>query len=170
MNLQEMLLAEHSKKQCNKIVQYIGNDKNRFAKLMRFFFRGEYRITQRAAWPLSYCVKQHPSLIRPYFKRLINNLAKKGLHDAITRNTVRLLQDLDIPRAYHGQLMSICFDLVQSNETAVAVKAFSLTILGNFSRQYPEILPELKLIIEERWEQETAAFHSRAKKILKNLK
>ena len=62
--------------------------------------------------------------------------------------------------------MGICFDFIQSNEIAIAVKAFSLTILQNLSRQYPDIIPELKLIIEERWEHETAAFRSRAKKIL----
>ncbi|MEI9912474.1 MAG: hypothetical protein WDO71_24170 [Bacteroidota bacterium] len=48
-------------------------------------------------------------------------------------------------------------------------KAFSLTILQNLSRLYPEIRNEIKVIIEERWEHETAAFRSRAKKILKEL-
>ena len=167
MKLQEMLLAEHSKKQCDKIVKYIGNDATRFAALMQLFFRGEYRVTQRAAWPMSYCVRKYPALIQPYFNRLINNLRKKGLHDSVVRNTVRILQDVDIPKQYHGKLMSICFDFIQSNETPVAVKAFSLTILENMCTSYPEIFPELKLVIEERWEHETAAFRSRAKKILR---
>jgi len=43
-------------------------------------------------------------------------------------------------------------------------------VLENLSKQYPEIKHELKVIIEERWDYETAAFHSRAKRILKNLK
>jgi hypothetical protein len=167
MNLFEMLLAEHSKKQCDKIVKYIGSDKNRFAELMQLFFKGEYRVTQRAAWPMSYCVRKYPALIQPYFNRLINNLRKKGLHDSVVRNTVRILQDVDIPKKFHGKLMSTCFDFLQSNDIPVAIKAFSLTILGNFSKVYPEIYPELKLIIEERWEHETAAFRSRARKILK---
>ena len=167
MDIKEELLKEHSKKQCNKIVNYIGNDKKRFAELMRLFFRAEYRVTQRAAWPMSYCVRNHPELIKPYFKPLLDNLAKKGLHDSVLRNTVRLLQDVDIPTRYYGRLMNICFDFIQSNDTATAIKAFSLTILANLSKQYPDILAELKLIIEERWQLETAAFHSRAKKILK---
>jgi hypothetical protein len=49
---------------------------------------------------------------------------------------------------------------------ASAVKAFSLGIRDNLSKQYPEILQELKTIIEDRWDAETAAFRSRAKKIL----
>lgn len=167
MNIREVLLAGQSKKNCDKIVKYIGNDKKRFAELMKLFFEDEYRITQRASWPMSECVEKYPALINPYLTKLINNLKKKGLHDAIPRNTVRLLQHLDIPKKYHGKIMSICFDYIQSNDTAIAIKAFSLTILDNLSKQYPEIMSELKLIIGERWEHETAAFHSRARKILK---
>jgi hypothetical protein len=47
------------------------------------------------------------------------------------------------------------------------VKAFSLSILQNLSQQYPEIKKEVRLIIDERWPYETAAFHSRAKKFMK---
>ncbi|MBS1598144.1 MAG: hypothetical protein JST75_07950 [Bacteroidetes bacterium] len=167
MNIEEMLLVGQSKKQCDKIVKYIGHDKKRFAELMHLFFTGEWRITQRAALPMNNCVKKYPDLINPYFNRLINNLRKKEQHNAVPRNIVRLLQDIEIPKKYHGKIMSICFDYIQSNETAIAIKAFSLTVLENLSKQYPEIFPELKLIIEERWEHETAAFRSRARKILK---
>jgi hypothetical protein len=166
MNLKEALLKEHSKNQCDKIVKYIGSSKERFAELMKLFFESEYRVTQRAAWPMSYCVRNHPELIKPYFKKLIDNLIKKGVHDAVIRNSVRLLQDVEIPEKHHGKLMDICFGFIQSNETPVAIKAFSLTILEKLSKQYPDIISELKLIIEERWEHETAAFRSRAKKIM----
>lgn len=165
----EMLLREHSKKQCAKIVKYIGSDKARFASLMKLFFNGEYRVTQRAAWPMSYAAIKHPDLIQPYLNKLINNLDKEDLHDAIKRNTVRLLQEIDIPKKYHGKLMDTCFALIESHTAAAAIKAFSLTILHNLSKEYPEIKAELKLIIEDRWEHETAAFKSRGRKILKSL-
>ncbi|MBO9573423.1 MAG: hypothetical protein J7497_14630 [Chitinophagaceae bacterium] len=167
--LKDMILEEHSKKQCDRIIKYIGSDKKRFAALMKLFFEGEYRISQRAAWPMSYCVKNHPEIIEPYLNKLINNLRKEGLHNAIPRNTVRLLQDINVPKKYHGKLMDICFNFIASPQTAAAIKAFSLTILQHLSKEYPEIKAELKLIIEERWEHETPAFHSKAKKILKEL-
>lgn len=167
MDLKATILEEHSKAQCNKIVRYIGNNKERFAELMKLFFKGEYRVTQRAAWPMSYCVKKHPALIEPYYKALLDNLENADLHDSIRRNTVRLLQYVKVPEKFHVRVMTICFNFIQDNETAVAVKAFSLTVLHNLSKQYPEILQELKTIVEERWEYETAAFRSRAKKIFR---
>lgn len=165
-DIRQLLQEEHSKKQTLRIVKYIGNDKTRFAVLAELFFAGEYRITQRAAWPLSYCVRAYPGLIHPYFKRLLDNLRRKDIHVAVIRNTMRLLQDVDIPRRYHGQVMSICFDLIQTPETPIAVKAFSLTILANLAADYPDIGNELKLIIEEQWDQATPAFRVRAKRAL----
>ncbi len=150
-------------------MRYIGSDKTRFAVLIRLFFGDEYRITQRAAWPLSYCVRAHPVLIQPYFKPLLENLARKDIHVAVIRNTVRLLQDVSIPKKYHGLVMNTCFEFLQSPETPIAVKAFSLTILSNLATSYPEIRGELKLIIEEHWEHATPAFRSRAKRILKTI-
>ena len=64
--------------------------------------------------------------------------------------------------------MSTCFEFIQSPETPIAIKAFSLSILANLSSLYPDILGELKLIIEEQWEQATPAFRSRAKRILRS--
>ena len=168
-HLEKLLGEEHSKQQCDRIVKYIGKDKVRFAALMRLFFKGEYRITQRAAWPLSNIVRLHPGLITPYFKPLLDNLDKKDLHVAVVRNTIRLLQDVDIPGKYHGRVMSQCFAYVAAPETPVAVKAFSLTVLENLSKKYPDILPELKLLIEEQWDQAPPAFRSRARRILKMI-
>lgn len=168
MNLRETILAEHSKANCNKIVNWVGDSQERFDELFNLFLNSEFRVNQRAAWPISYCVINYPKLISRHFSRLIRNLHKPILHDSIKRNTVRLLQHIDIPEKFHGEIMDLCFHYISSPTEAVAIKAFSLSILQNLSKQYPEIRNEVKLIIEERWEYETAAFRSRAKKFLKS--
>jgi hypothetical protein len=167
MDIRTALLKEHSKAQCKKIVDYIGADKNKFSELMDVFFEGEYRVTQRAAWPLSYCIKENPNLIQPYLGKLLGILTKPGIHNAVSRNIIRLMQYIDIPKRFHGKTMTICFDLIAGENIPVAIKAFSLTVLDNLSKDYPEIASELKLIIEQRWDHETPAFRSRAKKILR---
>ncbi|WP_205511409.1 hypothetical protein [Longitalea arenae] len=169
MDLLKAIQKEHSKAQCEKIVRYVGGDKTRFAELMQLFLKGDYRVTQRAGWPLSICVEKHPELITPYFKQLLPLLKKPDVHIAVVRNTVRLLQFVAIPKTYHGELMNTCFEFVADPQTAPAVKASALTILENLSVLYPDIKPELKLIIEERWPYESAAFHTRARKILKRM-
>lgn len=169
MKLRETILKEHSKAQAEKIIKWIGDDQKRFDELFDLFLNDEYRVVQRAAWPLSYAVIKHPRFISRHFAKLLKNLKKPNLHDAVKRNTVRLLQDINIPEKYHGDIMNTCFDYIASPDEKVAVKVFSMTILENLSKQYPEIKQELKTIIEDRWDHETAAFRSRAKKILKRI-
>lgn len=169
MDLKTAILKEHSKKQCDLVVRYIGQDPKRFDELMELFFEGEYRIMQRAGWPMSYCVRQYPELIKPYFRRLIKNLENINITEAVIRNTVRVLEVVEIPKKWQGPVMNICFEYLLSNDMAAAIKAYTLTVLDHLRIQYPEIGPELKLVIEERWPHEKAAFRSRAKKILKKI-
>lgn len=166
MELRETILAEHSKAQTKAIVEWVGSSQQRFDALFHLFLHDEYRIVQRAAWPLSYCVIAHPQLIIRHFEKLVANLYAPGLPDAGKRNTVRLLQSIEIPERFQGEIMDLCFKYIASPSEAPAVKAFALTILQNLAQYYPEIKTEVKTIIEDRWEIESPAFRSRAKKFL----
>ena len=166
MNIKTALLKEHSKKQCAAIVKFIGNDQKKFDELFDLFLHDEYRVVQRAGWPISYCVEKYPDLIKKHFTKLLKNVEKKGIHDAVKRNTVRLLQYVQIPEKFHGQVMDLCFRYISSPTEAVAIKAFSISVLQNLAKRYPEIVNEIKLVIEERWNYETVAFKTRAKKLL----
>ena len=168
-NLRDAILREHSKAQCGKIVKWVGDDQLRFDELFHLFLGDEYRVTQRAAWPLAYCVSAHPGFVKKRFAEMIRNLYKPGLHNAIKRNTLRILQEVDIPKKYQGEVMNICFQYLASPAEAVAIKAFSLTILGNLAKPYPDILPEIKLLIEVQLPHQTPAFKSRAKRLLKDF-
>jgi hypothetical protein len=163
MILRDEIVKEHSKSQCTKIVQWIGDDQKRFDELFDLFLHDEYRVVQRAAWPLSYAVIAHPQFIKKHWAKLIKYMQQPGLHNAVKRNAVRLLQDMDIPEKYQGAIMNICFTYLESFDEAVAVKSFSLTVLGRLAKQYPEIIPEIKLLIESQIGHQTPAFKVRAR-------
>lgn len=167
MNLEEILINEHSKTTCDKIVHWVGNSQHRFDQLFSLFIGNDPLLAQRASWPLGYAAVANPCLIDKHFKELLENVKKKGVHNAIKRNTVRILQDISIPEDFQGDVMNLCFDYLMSPEEKPAIKAFSLTVLQNLSVQYPEILPELRTIIQDRWDFESKAFQSRARKILR---
>ncbi len=171
MNIREELLRDkiHLKEQALKISTYACSSPKHFKELMQCFLSNEYRLAQRAAWSVSWSGKKNPELINPYIKDLVAQLSRSDVHDAVIRNSVRILQQIQIPKSLHGKLMNACFSFIESNTTPVAIKAFSLTTLFNLSATYPEIKNELKLLIEERWNNETAAFRSRGSNILKRL-
>src|SRR5689334_9078815 len=112
MNLRQTLLSNASKATCIKVVNWIGDSQARFDQLMEIFIEGEPRLVQRAAWPLSYAAIAHPELVKKNFGRLIRNLKRPNLHPAVSRNTIRLLQEISVPKRYQGQLMDLCFRYV----------------------------------------------------------
>lgn len=169
MNIREEILKEHSKEQALKIATYACASQKNFKELMKCFMSDEYRLAQRAAWSVSWAARKQPEMIRPYIKDLVSQMQRTDIHPAVVRNSVRVLEQIEIPEKFHGEVMNTCFGFVEDPSTPIAIKAFSLTTLFNLSHQYPEIRQELKLIIEERWETETAAFRARGKRILKEM-
>ncbi len=170
MNLRAEILAKHSKAQTNMIMEWIGTSQKRFDELVQLFLTDEYRVVQRAAWPIGSIAEIQPQLLKKHLPVFVALLRKPGLHNAVRRNITRLLQYVSIPESLKGDVMDACFSFICDVQEKAAVKAFSLTILEQLAKEYPEILPEIITVIEERWDYETAAFHSRARKILKKSK
>ena len=170
MNLREAILAEHSKTNTQKIVQWIGNDPEKIQKLIYILFNDEHHIVQRAAWVLSDVAEIHAVAVQKYIPALVEKLKDTGAHIAVKRHIYRMLQYLELPEIIHGDLMNNCFESLINPREALAVRAFAMSILARMAETYPEIGNELKLIIEDTLQHEAAAsFKSRAKKVLNQL-
>ena len=87
---------------------------------MELFFDTEYRISQRAAQTVSHCIDKNSELIIPYIGQLISNL-ENNPEVAIKRNTVRILQNQEIPEEYQGILVEKCFEYLLSSNEAIAI-------------------------------------------------
>jgi len=170
MDVRAQLLVEHSKANTQKITAYIGDAPDRIAELMNCFFSNEYRVTQRAAMAVSDCFDQNPELMRPYLKLLCQNLENEDLHIAVKRNTVRILQFIDIPEELQAPLFDRCLAFLMDAKMPIAVKAFSMGILYNICKGFPDLKAEVIPVIEqELTHTESAGVRSRAKNILKKL-
>lgn len=168
MDLKKELLKEHSRRQTNKIVDYIGKSPSRFKSLVTIFLNGPYRITQRAAWPLACCVRAYPPLIQPHLKSVLAMLNQPDAHDAVKRNILRFLQDIEIPRKFYGTLADRCFTLMDPKEP-IAIRVFSMSVLANIAKHEPDLRQELRIVIEDQLPYASAGFLSRSRKVLKQL-
>lgn len=166
MSMEEEILSDHSKEHALKIAGYACSSSENFKALMECFMSNDYRLAQRAAWSVNWAARKKPEMVEPYIKDLVAVLDKKDVHDAVIRNSLRVLEETEIPEKYHGEVMNACFGFIEKPGTPGAFKAYSITIIEKLSKFYPEILDELKLIIRENWDHETPAFKSRGKKIL----
>ncbi|MBW7912176.1 MAG: hypothetical protein H3C54_00365 [Taibaiella sp.] len=168
MDIRAEILKEHSKQNAEAVTKWVGASPQRVAQLIDLFLHDEYRVVQRLAQVVGKLADTHPQLVTPWLPQLVRRMNEPGVHVAVKRNVVRILQYVDIPEALHGDLMNTCFDLLADPNETVAVRVFSMTVLDKLSAQYPEIRQELKVIIEDVLEQGcTAAFRARARMVLK---
>lgn len=168
MNLEEEILRADHKGQAVSVANYIGSDHERFRRLMALFFSRDDRTCQRSSWVVAHCIDSNLQLVEPYLKKMVKNL-NNNINDATKRNTVRILQMVDIPEIMWEDCLNHCFKYLESGDEPVAIKVFSMTILYNLSNKIPEIKTELKMLIENQLPFSSAGYKSRGSKILKKL-
>lgn len=166
MNIRNAILEVHSKEQARKVADYVGSNAERFKELIKLLVDPLYRVSQRAAWPVIFCVEQHPELWKPHFDLLIKQLERDDSHLAVRRNVVRLLQFVEIPKRFAGRLFDVCYKLVDDPNETVAVRVFAMTVAANIAKNSPELLDELRLVATKYPQSATAGFRSRARRVL----
>ncbi len=169
MNLKEEILREHSKRQVKKIANWVGGDRRRLKKLMELFISDDYRINQRSAWILSQCADDQPELLNPWLKPMIRKMQEPGVHDAVKRNVLRILQNAAIPRSILGNVVMLCFEYLNSIKSPIAVKVYSMTILMNAAKRQKGLRDELKLVIENMQPYVGPALQARSREILREI-
>jgi len=168
MDIRTELLAEHSKKQTLKITNYVGSDQKKYDHLIKLFLADEYRVTQRAAWVVSHCAEKYPFLINKHLEPIVKNL-QGPIHVAVKRNTLKLLQDIDLPLNLQGIAATVCFDFLLDPKEPIAIKVFSMQVVYNICEKEPDLADELKLVLEDLLPNASAGIRSRATKVLKKL-
>lgn len=166
MDIKKQLLNNRSKEHTRLIVDYINNQQERFDELVNHFLSNDELLVQRAAWVLGDSGRMYPSLVIKHLPALIANLRRGGHHDAVKRNTIRILEEMEIPEKFWGEVADICFKYLSSNQEPVAIKCFSMTTLLNIVKHIPELKEELQVLIEDQMPYSSAGFQSRGKKTL----
>lgn len=164
MELIAQLLTEHSKKNCDLIYKWaILNSKN-FDKLTTALFHKDKIVVQRAAWPLSYAAIKKPQFVQKHLPALLPLLRDDIIHKAVKRNILRFLKEITFNPDYDGMIMNTCFELSLNLSEPIAIRAFSLHILGKMALRYPDIKAEIRTVISSE-RNPTPAWHSTSRKI-----
>lgn len=169
MILEQEIFVRYSKAHALTVVQWIGGDKHRFAELMKYFFSSDRITALNSSWIVSLCAEHHPPVITPWLSKMVNHAGKKNAFEFVKRNVVRSLQFISIPRPLQGRVSNLCFSFLQDPKEAIAVKAFSMTVLANIAGREPDLKREIKLVIEQMLPYGSAGIRARAKKVLKQL-
>ncbi len=168
MNLETEINREHSKRNTIRVATMIGNDDTLLRQLVNLTLGTNEDLARKAAWVLRYSHENISKGIIPWLPKLIRHLQKGKIHPAVKRNILGIVKSVPIPPKYMGTMLDICFRYIESAQEPVAVKVFSIDIIAGMAGNQPDLLNELKLILEDQLPFGSAGFKSKAFKVIKN--
>lgn len=140
-------------------------------KFIEFSCSGEKKLAFHASWILTKVCDKNPEIIEPYLPRIIESLPKLE-NESTLRSFLRILSYKDpakFSQKHQGILTDVCFKLLNSGFSAIAVRAYSMDILYRLTIIYPELATELALSVRGIMDIDSAGIISKAKAILKRL-
>lgn len=168
MAYKQQLHKEHSRANTDAITKAIGNNAVELKKIIDIIYNEKAPLPQRASWLLSTINDKHPDLLVPYIPLFIASIKKIKIN-GIKRHMVAVLASSKISKNLQGKLVNLCFDLLLSSDETVVVKVHAMQAIANIALHHPELQNELKAAIEDQLPKTSAAFHARARRILKEF-
>lgn len=170
MDLKKHLLDRNLKWNWDEIAKYCVKHPERIKDLVSFCTDENVHIQQNAGAVIGKLVDHDHKILAPYSEALVLSLQKEP-HDAVKRAIMRVFQWADIPEEVEGELFEFVINALKSQEEAIAIKAFGMTVARRICERYPELaselIPYLEIIMEER---PSAGLVNRAGKELKRLR
>jgi hypothetical protein len=168
MKLRRALLKEMSKANTVEIADSIGANQADFDRLMAIVLSDDNKVAQRAAWVMSHCADSYPWLVEKHVEALLLNL-RLTAGDAVKRNSLRVLKNVDIPEIHMGIAADLCFGFLNSTREPIAVRVHAMVVLLNIAKRFPELGNELKQTIKAHMPYGSAGFKSIGRKTLNTL-
>ena len=138
--------------------------------LIKLTFTDKYPISLRAANTIEKIDLQVPSLISPYYQKILNALPSfkvEGVRRCLLKIFTRHIELNDEKKIC--LLINHCFAFISSPEEPIAIKAYSLQILYQISNKEPDLKNELIFAIQNQMDKNSQTFKNLGNKILKKL-
>ncbi|MEJ7645777.1 MAG: hypothetical protein WKF87_14380 [Chryseolinea sp.] len=169
MDLRKRLSKSGAVGELTRIADDLRVDKALFKELIEVYIAGPHGLTHRAAHVINFIAARDPHLLRPHLRRIIKQLDVLEVHDAYRRNTIRMLQWIDIPEYLQGRILDLCFKYLLDKKEAIAIRVFSMSVINRIAQGEDSLTRELKLVVEDQLPYAGPAFRSRAKKVLNQM-
>ena len=169
MDLRKHLLDRNLKWNWDGIATYCVKNPSAIQQIVDYCQDEEVHVQQNAGAVLGKLIDHDKELLDAYATQIVS-LIEKDVHDAVKRAVMRIYQWAEISEEIEGELFEFVINALKSQEAAIAIKAFGMTVARRICEKYPELaaelIPYLEVIIEER---PSSGMVNRAEKELKNL-
>ncbi|MBN2164957.1 MAG: hypothetical protein JW717_01635 [Marinilabiliaceae bacterium] len=144
----DMLRNNLSKKFTQILATEASNSPKLVEHLISIMLTGGHPENWRAAWVLDHAAEINLNHIECHLPVLVNQL-QTIKPDSLKRHITRMLVRSKRIDLIDGNVLNLSIDWLQSSTTPIAVRAFCMDIIDMISKEYPDIIPEFILVLEE---------------------
>lgn len=170
--------VDHSKEKREIAADLVRKKPELVDQLLEIASSGNDRRSSKACWVIEFAARQDLSCVYEHIDGILALLPRLRAESSI-RPMAKICEMLVLEH-YSGNVLSssyrltnehlelmatTCFDWLIGPHK-VAPKAFSMTCLYHLGKNFPWIHPELQLVLEQNYSNESAAYKSRARHIL----
>ena len=174
--------VDHSRLKRKEMSRVILNNPSNISTIMEIAFQVDDPVSCKACWVLEYTAKEHLSHLFPHMDHFVKNIGEVHLDPAVRpiakiceclmksyfqskdKKTCETLTDQHLEG-----ITSVCFDWLIGDHK-VAAQAYSMTSLLLLGRTFDWIHPELRMILEQKYQNGSAAYKARARMTLAKIK
>lgn len=178
----ELNYVNHSREKRLYYANLVISQPELIPELLDILFTINDKISCRAAWVFEFMCGEKLDLIIPHLDRFTENIHKVYLDSAV-RPVAKVCEYL--VKAYYSKseyaiqtaltsihkkrIVESCFDWMITDEK-IAPKAYAMNTLFLLGKEIDWIHPELKIILERDYPNQSAGFQARARHVLKKMK
>lgn len=169
MDYSKVLIIGNSRGKWLEVVNHVGINEERLHDLMSLYFTTDDKTIKRASQVIGMIGENQPELMAKYSSELIKLLFTTKI-DAVKRNILRIFQFVKIPEQEQSKMFDISLTFLLSNNEALAIRVFSMTVLRKLCEIHKELIKEVIEAIELTLEENNAgSIQSRGQRELKRL-
>lgn len=147
MSIKERILEVRSNSDKSVSVDHFVKHPEELDQLIQCIFNlEEYPYKEYASWLLIHIATSKKVDLQPYYPQLVEVLFKTD-NQTVLRNVARSLTEMKITDHRESEFIDLLIGFIQNYENKVALQVYSIYILQQFVKRYPELKDELVEII-----------------------
>lgn len=128
----------------------------------------EHPVGMRFSWLLGGLCEKYPAMVAPAIPYLFNHRQDIDI-EGFNRSLAKLFYHCGIPSELEGEATDALFRWLSDPASNVSTKRIALLALQKLTTGYPDLIPELKLVIDDLSGKYSPAFDKLLNKVMREL-
>ena len=152
-----------------QLANYLAANQEEVPLLIHGLIIKDVEANKKAAWCLGKLGEICPQGLQKHQTELLKILSEKGKHNSVYRNIFRVFCFQEPLEKNEGTYLNLAISYFEDITHANAVRAFALKGMTPVLKKHPELIHEIKSIIEWSWDSGSPGVKSISKNTLKFL-